>query len=50
MRHFWDEIHTRGLRCGLYTGYAPTVRGFMNGSWGHEVADANTFAGWGSTC
>jgi len=23
------------------------VCGFMNGNWGHEVADANTFAGRG---
>ena len=37
----------KGLRCGLYTGFAPMVCGFQNGSWGYETIDANTFAGWG---
>ena len=47
MRTFCDAIHRRGLKCGLYTGYAPMVCGFMNGSWGHETVDADTFAAWG---
>lgn len=47
MKAFCDEIHRRGLLCGLYTGFAPMVCGFMNGSWGYESVDAQTFAGWG---
>jgi alpha-galactosidase len=49
MKSFCDEIHSKGLRCGLYTGFAPMVCGFQNGSWGYETIDANTFASWGST-
>lgn len=47
MKAFCDAIHERGLKCGIYTGYAPMVCNFQNGSWGHEVVDANTFAEWG---
>jgi len=47
MKSFCDEIHSKGLRCGLYTGFAPMVCGFQNGSWGYETIDANTFASWG---
>eukprot|EP01046_Picozoa_sp_COSAG06_P120469 COSAG06_NODE_67842_length_251_cov_0.453947_1_plen_43_part_10 len=32
MKSFCDEIHSKGLRCGLYTGFAPMVCGFQNGS------------------
>ena len=47
MKSFCDELHSRGLKCGLYTGFAPMVCGFMNGSWGYETVDADTFAAWG---
>ena len=47
MKAFCDALHSRGLKCGLYTGYGPMVCGFMNGSWGYEEVDATTFASWG---
>ena len=28
MKAFCDKIHAKGLKCGLYTGYAPMVCGF----------------------
>ena len=47
MKAFGDQLHAKGFGFGLYTGYAPQVCGFMNGSWGHEKIDAQTFAEWG---
>ena len=47
MKAFCDSIRAKGLRCGLYTGYARQVCSFGPGSWQHEAQDAKTFASWG---
>lgn len=28
MKAFCDKIHAKGLKCGMYTGFAPMICGF----------------------
>ena len=42
-----DELHSLGLRLGIYTCAGPLTCGGEVGSEGFEVADAETFAAWG---
>ena len=47
MKKIVDHVHSKGLRFGLYSSPGPTTCGGHTGSFGHEVRDANTYAGWG---
>lgn len=48
-----DYVHSKGLKLGLYSSPGPkTCEGFgtssvYEGSYGHEVQDARTYAAWG---
>jgi alpha-galactosidase len=47
MRALADAVHARGLKLGIYSSPGPkTCEGF-EGSWGHEMRDAATYARWG---
>jgi alpha-galactosidase len=47
MRALADYVHGKGLRLGLYSSPGPRTCAGFTGSFGHEVADARTFARWG---
>lgn len=47
MKNLADYVHSKGLRFGLYTDVGTTTCGGQPGAWGHECADAQTFADWG---
>ena len=40
-------VHSKGLKIGIYSSPGPQVCGGYQGSYGHEVEDAQTFADWG---
>lgn len=42
-----DYLHQRGLKFGIYSSPGPETCAGYEGSHGHEVQDARTFAGWG---
>ncbi|MBL7138196.1 MAG: alpha-galactosidase [Bacteroidales bacterium] len=42
-----DSIHTMGLKLGIYSSPGPLTCGGYTASYGHELQDARTFAGWG---
>ncbi len=47
MRALADAVHARGLKLGIYSSPGPkTCEGF-EGSLGHEIQDAATYARWG---
>jgi len=47
MRALADAVHARGLKLGIYSSPGPkTCEGF-EGSLGHELRDAATYARWG---
>jgi alpha-galactosidase len=47
MRALADAVHARGLKLGIYSSPGPkTCEGF-EGSLGHEMQDAATYARWG---
>ncbi len=47
MKALADHVHSRGLKLGIYSSPgAKTCAGF-EGSLGHEVQDAKTYAAWG---
>jgi alpha-galactosidase len=47
MKALADYVHSRGLKIGIYSSPGPQVCGGYQGSYGHEVQDAKTFAAWG---
>ena len=47
MRALADYVHSRGLKLGLYSSPGHLTCAGYSGSYGHEVQDARTFAGWG---
>jgi alpha-galactosidase len=47
MKALADYVHSKGLKIGIYSGPGPATAGSYTGSYGHEVQDAKTFAGWG---
>jgi alpha-galactosidase len=47
MRALADYVHSKGLKLGIYSSPGPRTCGNYEGSYGHEVQDANTFAAWG---
>ncbi|MDX2021743.1 MAG: NPCBM/NEW2 domain-containing protein [Deltaproteobacteria bacterium] len=42
-----SELHSRGLKLGIYSSPGPQTCAEFEGSYGHEQQDAQTFAAWG---
>ena len=47
MKALGDYIHSKGLKFVIQASAAPKSCGGFEGSYGHEVEDAKTFASWG---
>ena len=47
MKALADYVHSKGLKLGIYSGPGPKTCAGYEASYGHEVQDANTYAGWG---
>lgn len=47
MKALGDYLHARGFKFGIYSSPGPTTCGRRPGSYGHELQDAETYAGWG---
>ena len=47
MKKLADYVHGKGLKFGIYTSPGPKTCAGLEGSFGHEQDDANTFAAWG---
>jgi alpha-galactosidase len=47
MKALCDEIHSKGLKIGIYSSPGPKTCGGFTGSYGHEDQDAQTYADWG---
>ena len=47
MKALADYVHSKGLKIGIYSSPGPKTCAGYEGSFGHEVQDANTFAAWG---
>ena len=47
MKGMTDYIHSLGLKAGLYSSPGPLTCGKCEGSYGHELQDAESWAEWG---
>jgi alpha-galactosidase len=47
MKALADYVHGKGLKLGIYSSPGPNTCAGYEGSYGHEVQDARTFAAWG---
>lgn len=47
MKALADYVHAKGLKLGLYSSPGPLTCAKFEGSYGHEVLDAQTWAEWG---
>ena len=47
MKRMTDYIHSFGFKAGLYSSPGPTTCGGCEGSYGHEMQDAESYAEWG---
>jgi alpha-galactosidase len=47
MKALADYVHSKGLKIGIYSSPGPKTCAGYEGSYGHEVQDARTFAAWG---
>ena len=47
MKALGDFIHARGLKFGIYSSPGPKTCADFEGSYGHELQDAQTYAAWG---
>ena len=47
MKALADYVHSKGLKLGIYSSPGPNTCAGYEGSHGHEVQDAKTFATWG---
>lgn len=47
MKGLTDYIHSFGFRAGLYSSPGPRTCGQCEGSYGHEMQDATSWAEWG---
>jgi alpha-galactosidase len=47
MKALADYVHSKGLKLGIYSSPGPDTCAGYEGSYGHEVQDANTYAAWG---
>ena len=47
MKALADYVHSKGLKIGIYSSPGPKTCAGYEGSYGHVVQDAKTFAAWG---
>jgi alpha-galactosidase len=47
MKALADYVHSKGLKIGIYSSPGPKTCAGYEGSFGHEIQDAKTFAAWG---
>lgn len=47
MQALADYVHSKGLKIGIYSSPGPKTCAGYEGSYGHVVQDAKTFAAWG---
>ena len=47
MKALADYVHSKGLKIGIYSSPGPKTCAGYEGSYGHEVQDAKTYAAWG---
>ena len=47
MKGLTDYIHSLGLKAGIYSSPGPLTCGKCEGSYGHELQDAESWAEWG---
>jgi alpha-galactosidase len=47
MKALADYVHSKGLKIGIYSSPGPKTCAGYEGSYQHEVQDANTYAAWG---
>jgi alpha-galactosidase len=47
MKALADYVHSKGLKLGIYSSPGPNTCAGYEGSYGHELQDAHTFAAWG---
>ncbi len=47
MKALAGYVHSKGLKIGIYSSPGPKTCAGYEGSYGHEVQDAKTFAAWG---
>jgi alpha-galactosidase len=47
MKAVTDYVHSFGLKVGIYSSPGPTTCGGYEGSYQHEIQDANSYAKWG---
>jgi alpha-galactosidase len=47
MKALWDYVHSKGLKLGIYSSLGAKTCAKYEGSLGHEVQDAETYAKWG---
>ena len=47
MKALADYVHSKGLKIGIYSSPGPKTCANYEGSYGHEVQDAKTYAAWG---
>ena len=47
MKALADYVHSKGLKLGLYSSPGPNTCAGYEGSHGHEIQDARTYAQWG---
>jgi alpha-galactosidase len=47
MKALADYVHSKGLKLGIYSSPGPKTCANYEGSYGHEVQDAQMFAAWG---
>jgi alpha-galactosidase len=47
MKALADFVHSKGLKLGIYSSPGPKTCAKFEGSYGHEVQDAQTYAAWG---
>ena len=47
MKALADYVHSKGLKIGIYSSPGPKTCAGFEGSYGHEVQDAQMYAAWG---
>ena len=47
MKALADYVHSKGLKLGIYSSPGPNTCAGYEGSYGHEMQDAKTWAAWG---
>ncbi|MFL6448593.1 MAG: glycoside hydrolase family 27 protein [Bryobacteraceae bacterium] len=47
MKALADYVHNKGLKIGIYSSPGPNTCAEYEGSYGHELQDARTYAAWG---